>query len=105
MTSFRHSEWNFFYSFSQTRSLALRALGFRSSSSSPETIGLRLMSLTLGLLPHTHTGSRGGQVQPLAASAIPFFMIRSSREWKVMTASRVLAVAQQYATRSKEVEQ
>lgn len=33
-------------------------------------------------------GKLGGQVQPFAASAMPFFTIRSSREWKVITASR-----------------
>ena len=46
-----------------------------------------LMSLTFGFLPQTHTGKLGGQVQPLAASAIAVFTMRSSREWKVMIAS------------------
>ena len=54
--------------FSATRSFALRALGFSASSSSPETMGLRVMSFTLGFLPHTQTGKFGGQVQPRAIS-------------------------------------
>ena len=76
------------YTFSQTRSLALLALGFISSSSSPDTMGLRLISLTFGCFPQTHTGKLGGQVQPFAASAMPVLTIRSSKEWKVIIARR-----------------
>ena len=47
-----------------------------------------LMSFTAGFFPQTQTGKLGGQVQPLAAAAMAFFTIRSSREWKVITASR-----------------
>ena len=74
--------------FSATRSLALRALGFSSSSVSPDTMGFRVRIRTFGFFPHTHTGKLGGQVQPLARSCIVRLTMRSSREWKVMTASR-----------------
>ena len=46
------------------------------------------MILTWGFLPQTQTGKLGGQVQPFAAAAMAFFTILSSREWKVITASR-----------------
>ena len=68
--------------------MALRARGLCASSSSPETMGLRLTSRSLGFLPHTHTGNSGGQVQPVASSCMVFLMMRSSSEWKEITASR-----------------
>ena len=51
-------------------------------------MGLRGVSFTSGVFPHTHTGKSGGQVHPLANSARSVFTIRSSNEWKVITASR-----------------
>ena len=57
------------YSFSATRSLALRARGFSASSLFPAVMGFLPTSLTRGFLPHTHTGKSGGQVQPLAHPA------------------------------------
>ena len=40
-----------------------------------------------GSLPQTHTGNSGGHVQPRARSRRKRFTIRSSSEWKLMTAS------------------
>ena len=40
------------------------------------------------VLPHTHTGNSGGQVQPVQSCRRVFLMILSSREWKEITASR-----------------
>ena len=51
-------------------------MGFQDTSAHPASF------------PHTHTGKSGGQVQPLAKAAKPVLTIRSSREWKVITASR-----------------
>ena len=51
-------------------------------------MGLRVRISTWGFRPQTHTGNSGGQMQPLAAAAMAFFTIRSSSEWKVITASR-----------------
>ena len=62
--------------------------GLRSSSASPATMGLRLTSRMRGFLPHTHTGKLGGQVQPVAISCMVFLIMRSSSEWKEITASR-----------------
>ena len=76
------------YTFSATRSLALRARGLCASSSSPDTMGFRLTSFSFGFLPHTHTGNSGGQMQPVASSYSVFLMIRSSSEWKEITAKR-----------------
>ena len=47
-----------------------------------------VITIPFGFLPQTQTGNSGGQVQPLAACAIAFLTMRSSSEWKVMTASR-----------------
>ena len=69
------------YTFSATRSLALRARGLCANSSSPDTMGFRLTSFSFGFLPHTHTGNSGGQMQPVASSlhyrqyAFGFFQI------------------------------
>ncbi len=76
------------YSFSAVRSLALRARGFSSSSRSVGRMGFLFTSLMSGVRPHTHTGKSGGQMQPRAKSASPLLTMRSSSEWKVMTASR-----------------
>ena len=54
----------------------------------PETMGFLLTSFTWGFFPHTQTGKSGGQVHPLAKAARAFFTIRSSSEWKEITASR-----------------
>ena len=51
-------------------------------------MGLRVMSRTSGVLPHTHTGKSGGQVQPRACFAKHCLTTRSSSEWKVITARR-----------------
>ena len=40
----------------------------------------------VGSLPHAHTGKSGGQVHGLAWAAKNSFTIRSSSEWKLMTA-------------------
>ena len=68
--------------------MALLARGFSSSSWALGRMGLRGTSFTSGFLPHTHTGNEGGQSQPLAAAASSLFTMRSSKEWKEMTASR-----------------
>ena len=67
---------------------ALRARGFSVSSASPGTMGLREINFIFGFFPHTHTGKLGGQVQPVASSCMVFLMMRSSSEWKEITASR-----------------
>ena len=67
---------------------ALRARGFSASSASPDTMGLRLTRRIFGFLPQTQTGNSGGQVQPVASSCMVFLMMRSSSEWKEITASR-----------------
>ena len=46
------------------------------------------MTFTVGFLPHTQTGNPFGQVHPLAISAKVCLTMRSSNEWKVMTAMR-----------------
>ena len=43
-------------------------------------MGFRVITLTWGLRPQTQTGKLGGQVQPLAAAAMAFFTILSSKE-------------------------
>ena len=62
-------------------------------------MGLRVTSFTSGFLPQTHTGNSGGQVQPRAACCHGSLLtMRSSSEWKVMTAS--LSAGIQAADRS-----
>ena len=67
------------YTFSATRSLALRARGLCANSSSPDTMGFRLTSFSFGFLPHTHTGNSGGQMQPVASSC-KVFLIKALKE-------------------------
>lgn len=63
-----------------TRILADLARGLRSTSSGWATKGLRVMTLSIGTLPHTHTGISGGHVHPWLISLKWFFTIRSSSE-------------------------
>ena len=49
---------------------------------------MRGVSRTSGVFPHTHTGKDGGQSQPFAAAASSVLTMRSSSEWKEITASR-----------------
>ena len=69
-----------YYSFSATRSLALRERGFSASSVSSGKIGFRLTNRTTGFLPQTQTGSVLGHVHPVARSAKVCLTMRSSRE-------------------------
>ena len=64
----------------QTRSFALLLLGFFSNSVSDASTGFLVTSSALGVLPQTHTGKSGGQVQPWHQEAILRFTKRSSRE-------------------------
>ena len=48
---------------------------------------MRVSSRSRGSWPQTQTGSSGGQMQPRASAAKNRFTIRSSSEWKLMTAS------------------
>ena len=66
-------------------------------------MGLRLTSFICGFLPQTHTGKFGGQVQPVANSCMFFLMMRSSSEWKEITASRPPGFSRGTASRGKTV--
>ena len=68
--------------------MALRARAFSATSRLSGTMGFRVMILTFGFLPQTQTGKSLGQVQPCAAFWKAVLTMRSSSEWKVMTASR-----------------
>jgi hypothetical protein len=48
--------------FSKTLSLALAERRFTSSSRAVGAIALRVITLPLDFLPHTHTGNSGGHV-------------------------------------------
>ena len=74
-------------SFSQIRSFALRARGFRSISSGVGRIGFPDFLLMSGFLPQTQTGNSFGQVHGWTRRAIISLTMRSSSEWKVMTQS------------------
>ena len=66
-------------------------------------MGFLLTSFTWGFFPHTQTGKSGGQVHPLAKAARAFFTIRSSSEWKEITASRPPGFSRGTASRGKTV--
>ena len=76
------------YSFSAQRNLAQWDLEFAFISSSDGRIGFLLRSRIFALLPHTHTGKLGGHVHPEDREANVCFVIRSSKEWNVITAAR-----------------
>jgi hypothetical protein len=80
--------WVSNYIFSATRSLALCAREFILSSSLDDVIGFLDMIFTDGFLPQMHTGKSLGQVQGFAREAKVCFVMRSSSEWKVITARR-----------------
>ena len=83
----------FCQSFSATRSFALRARGFSSSSAGPETIGLRVTSFTSRLFAaDAHREFRRAGAALCAACCIALLTMRSSSEWKVMTASRAAGI-------------
>src|SRR5207344_2893704 len=74
--------------FMAARSFAEAARGLASSSRAPGRTGLRVRSRRTGSLPQTQIGNSGGHVQPRACSRTNCFTIRSSSEWKLMTAMR-----------------
>ena len=51
-------------------------------------MGFEVMSLTVGFLPHTHTGKLLGQVQGSAKDLKQVFTILSSSEWNAITQKR-----------------
>lgn len=67
---------------------ALRERGFFLISSPCGRIGLTVISRRVALCLHVHTGCRGGQMQSLLSWRINCFTMRSSNEWKEITASR-----------------
>ena len=71
--------------FGAARILADRARGLRATSSAVATSGLRVVTLTIGTLPHTHTGISGGQVHPCESSWNRRLTMRSSSEWYEIT--------------------
>ena len=62
------------------RSLALRARGLDATSSSLGSCGWAPTVAIRGVLPQTHTGSSGGQVQPRRSRARKRLTMRSSSE-------------------------
>ena len=70
----------FLYILSAMRSLALRALGLSSSSSSPGRIGFFVMILIFGLRPQTQTGNSFGQIHGSSNVLNVCFTILSSKE-------------------------
>ena len=67
-------------------SLAQAARGFVSISSFSAVIGLRVRISRVFVLPHWQTGSPGGQMQDAASYLKNCLTMRSSSEWKEMTA-------------------
>jgi hypothetical protein len=63
------------------RSRALRARGFRATSSSDAVIARRVIVLPSGRPRQVHTGCLGGQMQAALQSRKAFLTIRSSPEW------------------------
>src|SRR3989344_4360987 len=72
--------FSFFYVFSAMRNFADRADGLTRISSTDGVIGFAVTMRSVLTCPHLHTGSRGGQMHPLAFSRNIFFTIRSSPE-------------------------
>ena len=66
-------------------------------------MGFLVIMRSVGLCPHTQTGKSGGQVQPAASSENSFLTMRSSSEWKVMTASLPPGTSSSAAARSAGV--
>src|SRR5690606_10861732 len=75
------------HSRSTARSLALRALGFRETSSSSGRTTLRVSSFH-SAAPQPQIGNPGGQRQGCASSAKARLTARSSSEWKEITTAR-----------------
>src|ERR1017187_1150889 len=75
-------------SFSATRNFALRARGLLRTSTSSAVTGFRVTIRNTSFRPHAHPGRSVGQVQPVLFSTKNCFTMRSSREWKEMTAIR-----------------
>src|SRR5262249_51345370 len=71
-----------------TRRRALRLRGLADSSAGPAVTALRVTGSSVGWRPHWQIGRRGGQTQGLAWAATYCFTIRSSSEWKEITARR-----------------
>ena len=63
-----------------------RRVGCRRPRAHDGRTGFGVRTRASGSLPQTQTGSSGGQVQPFARSRRNRFTIRSSSEWKLMTA-------------------
>ena len=62
------------------RNFAERDLRLSSNSSSPGSIGLRVIRLIVGFLLQTHIGKSDGQVQGFSNALNIFFVMRSSKE-------------------------
>ena len=65
-----------------------RTVGFAAVSAALGRIAFRDVERSSGVLPHTHTGKSGGQSHPRSRSRMKRLTIRSSSEWKLITASR-----------------
>src|SRR5712691_1767115 len=76
------------YVFTPTRSRADDDLGFAAVSAPLGRTALREVERSSGVFPHTQTGKSGGHSQPRSRSRMKRLTIRSSREWKLITASR-----------------
>ena len=72
-------------------------------------IGLRVTTCPRLVLPHTHTGNSGGQVQGFSFLRKAFFTILSSSEWKVMMqslppgASRSIKASKEFSNTSSSL--
>src|ERR671933_2816725 len=74
--------------FLAVRSRADEARGFAASSAGVGRIAFRWSARRLGSWPQTQTGKSGGQTQPRSSRRRNRFTIRSSSEWKLITARR-----------------
>ena len=75
------------YVLTPTRSRAEEERGFAAVSAALGRIAFREVERSSGVLPHTHTGKSGGHSQPRSRSRMKRLTIRSSSEWKLITAS------------------
>lgn len=71
--------------FRHARSRALRARGFRATSSSEAVIARLVIVVPSGRPRQVHTGCFGGQMQAALHSRKVFLTIRSSPEWYAIT--------------------
>src|SRR6185436_2900746 len=74
--------------FSEMRRTALRARGLRATSAESARSGRRVTTRKPARCPQTQVGRWGGQMQSRDSRTKNCFAIRSSSEWKEMTARR-----------------